>query len=361
VEPHVVVEGFRRAAAGMGDWSDALAALAGPMRANIAQLATLDRDNKMAFGLFHGVTPDGLAAYLAMNGPDPRHNPRNTVLFDGTPYRSAIDEDLTTARERDANPLYRELFRRTGADHACLVPLVVDGAAGALALMRGPTQGAYDEGERLFVEAIAPALSGIMRQALTLGAMVEGAIVRSAEALAGTVVLVDLYARPVSMSVRAEGLLRAGTHLTVRRGRLSGATAADAAVLERALAAVVDPRQALSDARREVLHGADGASPIVVEVAALPVRPSGPLSRARAMVTIRERPAPDARLLRAAYALTAAEADVALLLCEGLEPAVIAQRRGCAVATVRSQMKALFAKTHTERQVELVARLHRLL
>ena len=68
-----------------------------------------------------------------------------------------------------------------------------------------------------------------------------------------------------------------------------------------------------------------------------------------------------ARLLRAAYALTAAEADVALLLCEGLEPAVIAQRRGCAVATVRSQMKALFAKTHTERQVELVARLHRLL
>ena len=69
---------------------------------------------------------------------------------------------------------------------------------------------------------------------------------------------------------------------------------------------------------------------------------------------------PDARrainpeLLQTFYDLTPAEAELVVLLAEGVSLEEAAKRRGVTINTVRSQLKNVFAKTDTNRQGELI-------
>jgi len=58
--------------------------------------------------------------------------------------------------------------------------------------------------------------------------------------------------------------------------------------------------------------------------------------------------------LAQAFGLTAAESAVALALCEGKTLDEHAQALGVSVATVRTQLRAVFDKTQTRRQAETV-------
>lgn len=62
---------------------------------------------------------------------------------------------------------------------------------------------------------------------------------------------------------------------------------------------------------------------------------------------------PKRTVLRSAFGLTAAEADVARGVAQGQSVSEIAGALGLAVSTVRGQLKAVFAKTATRRQGEL--------
>ena len=59
------------------------------------------------------------------------------------------------------------------------------------------------------------------------------------------------------------------------------------------------------------------------------------------------------------FGLSNAEAELAIALLHGVTPKEIAARRGVAVSTIRTQLRSVFAKTHTTRQTELVALLLR--
>jgi len=65
---------------------------------------------------------------------------------------------------------------------------------------------------------------------------------------------------------------------------------------------------------------------------------------------------PDKRGSRAVYSkLTPAEARIALGIARGDALAAIAKAHGISIATVRTQLKSVFAKTGTHRQAQLVA------
>ena len=58
--------------------------------------------------------------------------------------------------------------------------------------------------------------------------------------------------------------------------------------------------------------------------------------------------------------LTQVESELCILLIEGLTLVGIAKRRKLSIATVKSQIGSIFAKTNTNRQVDLVLILARL-
>jgi DNA-binding CsgD family transcriptional regulator len=69
---------------------------------------------------------------------------------------------------------------------------------------------------------------------------------------------------------------------------------------------------------------------------------------------------PAANDLVQAFGLTQTEAKLAALMAEGRSLEDIAGQRQTSLTTVRSQFKAVFAKTGTHRQSELVALLAKL-
>ena|SRR5579859_3356430 len=70
------------------------------------------------------------------------------------------------------------------------------------------------------------------------------------------------------------------------------------------------------------------------------------------LTTVESPSAPDAALIAGLFDLTPNEARVAQSIVMGLTPAEIAQRFGVGLETVRSQVKAVLAKTGTRRQIE---------
>jgi DNA-binding CsgD family transcriptional regulator len=104
--------------------------------------------------------------------------------------------------------------------------------------------------------------------------------------------------------------------------------------------------------------------PVIIE--ALPVPPAAktPFLRARALLTftsLDSKPAPDPSVLAAVFGLTPAEARLASIMATGANPELAADQLHVSRETVRNQLKALFAKTATHRQAELVALLSKLL
>lgn len=101
--------------------------------------------------------------------------------------------------------------------------------------------------------------------------------------------------------------------------------------------------------------------PLLARVVLLDDDGNADLSR-RALLILcdpEHRSEPSQDLLMQAFEFTSAEARVARQLACGESLEEIAQQHGVALGTVRSQVKAIFAKAGTRRQVELVALLGR--
>jgi DNA-binding CsgD family transcriptional regulator len=77
------------------------------------------------------------------------------------------------------------------------------------------------------------------------------------------------------------------------------------------------------------------------------------------LVDLSDTPKPRPASLEQLFGLTRAEARLAVQFASGCTPAHIAAENGLSLATVRSQLASVFAKTQTSRQTELVALLAR--
>jgi DNA-binding CsgD family transcriptional regulator len=104
-------------------------------------------------------------------------------------------------------------------------------------------------------------------------------------------------------------------------------------------------------------------APVIIRI--LPVHGAArtPFLGARALLTfvvIEPKPGPTVALLARAFGLTPAEARLASIVAEGIGLEHAAKELGIARETARNQLKAVFAKTGTHRQGELVALLSRL-
>ena len=71
-------------------------------------------------------------------------------------------------------------------------------------------------------------------------------------------------------------------------------------------------------------------------------------------------PRPKHRLVRELFGLTEAEAEISCELAQGRSLSEIARSVGVSVNTVRTQLKGIFAKTGTHKQIEVVALMARI-
>jgi DNA-binding CsgD family transcriptional regulator len=102
-------------------------------------------------------------------------------------------------------------------------------------------------------------------------------------------------------------------------------------------------------------------APVLIRMLQVPGAARAPFLGARAILTFSpiEPKVVSGALLAKTFALTPAEGRVAALIAQGIAPEQAAEQLGVSRETVRNQLRAVFAKTGTHRQSELVALLAR--
>jgi DNA-binding CsgD family transcriptional regulator len=185
------------------------------------------------------------------------------------------------------------------------------------------------------------------------------------EALSLTAFICDGTGTVLASTPTAEALIRADRGVCLISSRLCAVDPGESLALEQAIAVAARARtESRAPAHGTVIVGAAASEQrrrLVLEVIPLPRREHEARHAPCVLVIARgTRPPRERRaaVVQAAYALTRAEAQIAVRLSAGERPEVIAAARRVAVGTVRTQIKSICAKLGVGRQAELVARLN---
>jgi len=241
------------------------------------------------------------------------------------------------------------------------IPLRGDGAESFLALCRPEQAEDFTEAQTALVNRIVPHLARALRSRLRLDQAVRSAAAATAvmDELDAAVAVVDAELRPIVMNRAFQALLEQADPLRMRRGCLAMDSRDGETRLRLAL------RRALSDDPRapgqHAMHlpRLGFGPPRVLLVRRLQ---SAGASVQRAILILEDparHPAHLEALAATLFELTPREAELAARFADGADLDSVAAGMGVSLGTARNYLKAVFLKTRTRRQAELVALLAR--
>ncbi|WP_395667135.1 helix-turn-helix transcriptional regulator [Methylocella sp.] len=287
---------------------------------------------------------------------------RTRAVAIGVASGAVVDQDFISRREMRHSAFYEDFLARHNLRWFVGLPLDRGAEAGGVwgvSIHRSASQGPFQPHEVEALRSFLPAISGPATIAAKLGhARVEG-LVQALEVIGRPCILLDENGE--LLETNGPGGEMVGRALDVTDGRLkfhdgASQTAFDAALAEAFSSSrlnapgVVCVRDRAGE--RHVLR--------IVHVGAVARYPFASAS----FVVIFEQEAPTRQQMlatfRAAFGLTPAEARLARAMLSGRSLAAVARESGLTYETARSYLKAIFLKTGTHRQAELVALLARL-
>jgi DNA-binding CsgD family transcriptional regulator len=230
--------------------------------------------------------------------------------------------------------------------------------ASGMAIFSTPATGPFTESDLEFGNLLVPHLA--MSYRLLTDNRRHQALADAIDRFPTGVALLDAHGHVLLANRGAKQIFDLDDGIALDGTALRAASSADDAALRRAIASTVEAAVANRLIETAVLSVTrrSGSRPFPVLVS--PLRPhSGEPTWTDAVVVIyvsdletgvlRRREA-----LRELYGLTEAETQLVELLCQGSSLDEAAGARGVTMNTARSQLKQVFAKTHTSRQSELV-------
>jgi DNA-binding NarL/FixJ family response regulator len=347
------------------DWPIALRLLAEALNCPYATsiITTPERDTPRSLGAV-GITADDHHAFL-------RTWHKRNVFGARRPAREAgaivLGRTILPKSALLRTAMYRHYLARRGIEELVRLDIFSDPCRSqSISLARPWALGPFTSGELAFSRALMPHLQRVAM----LHAHVEGAtaIARTAiDALDGAqapLLLLDAKGRVVHASAEADRLLHEADGLSAGRDGLRAATPALSARLRAVLARAAGSSRAPGVSGALHLRRPSGKPDLVLVAIPARSRSFGPdVARASIVLQITDplaRAMPDPAILADAFDLSPSEAILAADLLCGLSVAEAAVKRGRSVATVRTHLAAVLAKTGTARQSDLVRLLSRL-
>lgn len=275
--------------------------------------------------------------------------------------RVVVEHELATEEERRHLAHYHEFYLRFGFPGFAMIGFKVDGNPWIMPLLKGQGQGHFESEDVRRLEALAPHFRRMVNISERFVTSQSAAGLGLLDATNAAAVLLDWRGRVARMNARAEALL--GTDLRVVAGRLAAADTTSQRNLQKFVAEAVAAESPRGFRSAPIAIARQGRRPLIVD--AMPttglIADAFGLTRAILIVTdLEERANTPEDRIRATLGLTPAEARLASRLAGGEDLGSAAEAIGITRETARSQLKAIFAKTRTGRQAELVALVSRI-
>ena len=231
----------------------------------------------------------------------------------------------------------------------------------ALSLLRATSQRPFEEHDKLRLRRLAPMLRGLIRARATLREMVGRSRLgfRGLDVLGIPIFIVDAAARVVFANPAAQALATKSASISLWTGqgyRIGDLGVRFAGERDQLALAVRTVAGGSAPSRQLLLAAGAADARWIVELLRVPDSSSGG-ERSHAMLVVHrpgDRDAPDAALLTQVFALTAAEARIALAIAGGVTVQDYADQHRLSLETVRSQIKSTFSKLGINRQADLV-------
>lgn len=362
-----LADAFQVAGVNGTGWYQALAGLAQATGSRHGQLICIGDDATVPIDILTDIDPTFHDVFVAVGGGDPRINPRVRAGMNAPVLKVLAENDFITPDEYKRDLHYQEFVIPHDVPYICLSTLDrTPGMLTGLAVVRNERQGHISEPERAVFASLAPHVRAAVRTQAALEGNGAALLAGAMEALSMPAFVCDRTGTVKELTPAAEQLATANRGLQLKEGRLRAALANDARELDNAIgAAAIGRARPGAPLMRTVIvrSGEHDLAPLVLDVISLPPQATEFTFMPRVLIVARGSKAATERkaaILQTAYGMTSAESDIALQLCSGKTPEIIAAARKVAVGTVRAQIKALLAKAGAKRQIELVARLNQL-
>lgn len=363
------VDSIYAAVSGESGWDGALEALCDFVGARAADVHYLDIPNASILR-FHPARLDPFVLrYSAEFMADPvNQNPRVPVVINQMREGDLIaDSDLWDAAERRRSPFFGGLLQPWGT-YDSLITIIrrCDDAsrpAIVLAAHFSKAKSPPQEAQRRRLLMLAPHIRRAAGSEEKLAAALRqrAALSETIDRIADPIILLDRAGKALKSNPAADCLLRKTGALGLSHdNRLIFSDSAAREAFSRALSECIEPALLLNLERgrppRRIAVKRIGANPLLLTLQPLS-RQASLGSDAVAVVFISD---PDMKAevprntLQAAFELTPREAELAQELLRGKRIEQYAHERRVTISTVRSQIRSIYAKTHTSRQAELV-------
>jgi DNA-binding CsgD family transcriptional regulator/PAS domain-containing protein len=286
--------------------------------------------------------------------------PKNPFIARGRPSMRAgavvTGEMLISDRELIRTETYNEILRPNNLHHMIGDPVTFDRyGATLISSLRSKRQGPFGPSEIRLFEALDPHLRRALQIQQKL-AVTEGQH-EALDRIPAGCVLLNSGGRILAANRAAEEIFRRKDGISTFAGQLSAVPASANAKLRDLVHAVTFRLPMPRSGGAVAIPRSNARQPYSVLVAPLPKRPvdwGGCSPVAIAFITHPTPPSKMEFVLQALYRLTRAEARLATALANGQGLGHAAEELGIARNTAKTQLQQIFAKTHTDRQAELV-------
>ncbi len=267
------------------------------------------------------------------------------------------DADLFRSEpEMLRDPLYLHLGE-WGLKWFAAIGFRAGSALWGLTIQRSPHEGMFAEEEITALSRLSARLTEAATLSTSVGRSALTGITNALELSDRPALSLDRLGRLISINRKAEGYL--GNELLLRGDRIVLADKHANAELGQLLdhVRIGSDKQAFN-APAIILRRSAPRRPIVLQALSVPSAAQSPFLGARLVLVLRDidgEPVLDPHLLNRLFGLTTAQTRVAVKLASGFSLEQAASELGVSMETARQHLKAIFTKTDTHRQGELVA------
>lgn len=287
---------------------------------------------------------------------DVRYRGTATMMESGVCTESDFISDDAIKKD----PYYQEFLARCGLRNFAGVKVGSGDTVWCLSIQRSLSEGVFTTPEIQALRQLSVRLESVAATASALAFAHGHAALSAFDVADKAAVLLDRRGDVVRVNGMAERLFDGDISIVNRR--LVSSNPRATGDLNDAVKKLLWTRQ--SSSVPSILFQREGRGPVIVYAMAWPNIRDLALSAFHAVAVLVDpdtRAQPAMRTLQSGFGLTPAEARLALALVSGGDLNSESARLGLSRETIRKQLRAVFGKTGTRRQVELVAMLANLL